>query len=95
MPGKPVGTLTGQDVYVIHLATISCSRKHVVCEPTADKISRFVDDIVTDGFVTDTEPLILDVSPTHLEAASLEVSELNSSWGDVVKGEPSHRAFSV
>ena len=37
LPGKPVGSLTAQDVYVVHLATISFSGESMVCEPTVDK----------------------------------------------------------
>ena len=40
----------------------------MVCEPTIDKIMKLVDEILTDGFVTDTEPLLLDVSPTRMDA---------------------------
>ena len=79
----------------MHLAGISFSRGCMVCEPTVDKILKLADEIMTDGFVTDTEPLLLDVSPTHLEAASSQMSESIPPWGDVVNGKPSLRAFSV
>ena len=35
--------------------TISFSAKYMVCEPTIDKILKLADEILTDGFVTDTE----------------------------------------
>ena len=95
LPGKQMGSLTAQDVCVMHLAGISFSRGCMVCEPTVDKILKLADEIMTDGFVTDTEPLLLDVSPTHLEAASSEMSESIPPWGDVVNGKPSLRAFSL
>ena len=68
MPGKPVGPLTGKDVCVVHLATISFQGTSMVCEPTVDKVLKLADEILTDGFVTDTEPLLLDVSPTRMDA---------------------------
>ena len=95
LPGKQMGSLTAQDVCVMHLAGISFSRGSMVCEPTLDKVLKLADEIMTDGFVTDTEPLLLDVSPTHLEAASIQMSDSIPPWGDVVNGKPSLRAFSV
>ena len=40
----------------------------MVCEPTVDKILKLADEVLTGGFVTDTEPLLLDVSPTRMDA---------------------------
>ena len=62
LPGKPVGSLTAQDVCVMHLAGISFSRGCMVCEPTLDKVLKLADGIMTDGFVTDTEPLLLNAT---------------------------------
>ena len=95
LPGKREGELTAADVLVMHLATISFSATSMVCEPPIAKILKLADEILTDGFVTDTEPLLLDVSPTHLEAASVHTYESIPPWGDVVNGKPSLRAFSV
>ena len=67
LPGKQMGSLTAQDVCVMHLAGISFSRGCMVCEPTLDKALKLADEIMTDGFVTDTEPLLLDVTPLQLE----------------------------
>ena len=47
--------MTAADVHVMHLATISFSAKYMVCEPTIDKDLKLADEILTDGFVTDTE----------------------------------------
>ena len=95
LPGKQEESLTAEDVIVMHLATISFSATSMVCEPTIDKIMKLVDEILTDGFVTDTEPLLLDVSPTHLEAASIHTNEIIPPWGDAVNGQPSLRVFSL
>ena len=89
LPGKPLASLTGSDVYVVHLATISLQGKSMVCEPTVDKILKLADEILTDGFVTDTEPLLLNVSPTQMENQGIPV------WGEMVNGKPSLRPFSV
>ena len=80
---------------VVHLATISFLGAPMVCEPTVDKILKLADEILTDGIVTDTEPLLLDVSPTHLEAASVLTHESIPPWGDVVNVYPSLRVFSL
>ena len=72
LPGKQEESLTAEDVIVMHLATISFSATSMVCEPTIDKIMKLVDEILTDGFVTDTEPLILNVTPTQMEQQGLE-----------------------
>ena len=90
-----VTTLSAKDVYVVHLAAISFSRKCMVCEPITDKVLKLADEIMADGFVTHTEPLQLDVSPTHLEAASVLTHESIPPWGDVVNGYPSLRVFSL
>ena len=79
----------------MHLAGIYFSRGCMVCEPTLDKVLKLADEIMTDGFVTDTEPLLLDVSPTHVEAASVLTQESVPPWGDVVNGYPSLRVFSL
>ena len=92
LPGKLVGSLEAQDVCVMHLATISFSATSMVCEPTIDKIMKLVDEILTDGFVTDTEPLLLNVSPTQMEN---QVLLGIPPWGEMVNGKPSLRPFSV
>ena len=84
--------MTAEDVIVMHLATISFSATSMVCEPTIDKIMKLVDEILTDGFVTDTEPLILNVTPTQMEQQGLGGIP---PWGAMVDGVPSIRPFSV
>ena len=92
LPGKMVGSLTAQDACVVHLATISFSAASMVCEPTVDKCLKLADEILTDGFVTDTEPLLLNVSPTQMEFCGLPGIP---PWGEMVNGKPSLRPFSV
>ena len=80
----------------MHLATISFSGASMVCEPTVDKILKLADEILTDGFVTDTEPLLLDVSPTRMDAIQgIQNMAGIPPWGDMVNGKPSLRPFSV
>ena len=90
--GKPVGSLTAEDVCVVHLAAISFAGGSMVCEPTVDKIMKLADEILTDGFVTDTEPLLLNVTPTVMEMAAIPGIP---PWGEMINGYPSLRAFSV
>ena len=94
LPGKQEESLTAEDVIVMHLATISFSATSMVCEPTIDKIMKLVDEILTDGCVTDTEPLILNVSPMQMEQQGLEGIP---PWGATVgvDGSASLRPFSV
>ena len=92
LPGKQEELLTAADVIVMHLATISFSATSMVCEPTKDKILKLADEILTDGFVTDTEPLILNVTPMQMEKEGLEGI---SPWGAMVDGVASLRPFSV
>ena len=92
LPGKQEELLTAEDVIVMHLATISFSATSMVCEPTKDKILKVADEILTDGFVTDTEPLILNVTPMQMEQQGLEGI---SPWGAMVDGVASLRPFSV
>ena len=80
---------------VVHLAGISFLRKNMVCEPPLDKILKLADSILTDGFVTETEPLLLDVSPTHLEEATVHTYDSIPPWGDAVNGQRSLRIFSL
>ena len=82
-------------VCVMHLAAISFSRTCMVYEPTADTILKLVDEILIDGFDIDSDPLLLDVSPTHLECASVHTNGSVPPWGDVVNGCRSLRAFSL
>ena len=67
----------------------------MVCEPTLDKILKLADSILTDGFVTETEPLLLDVSPTHLEEATVHTYDSIPPWGDAVNGQRPLRRFSL
>jgi hypothetical protein len=92
LPGKQEAVLTAEDVIVMHLATISFSATSMVCEPTKDKILKLADEILTDGFVTDTEPLILNVTPMQMEKEGLKGI---SPWGAMVDGVASLRPFSV
>ena len=92
LPGKQEESLTAEDVIVMHLATISFSATSMVCEPTKDKILKLADEILTDGFVTDTEPLILNVTPTQMEEEGLKGIP---PWGAMVDGVQSLRPFSV
>ena len=93
LPGQQVESLTGADVHVImHFATISFSTESMVCEPTIEQILKLADDILTKGFVTDTEPLILNVTPMQMEQQGLESIP---PWGAMVDGVPSIRPFSV
>ena len=91
---KQEESLTAEDVIVMHLATISFSATSMVCEPTIDKIMKLVDEILTDGFVTDTEPLILNVTPMQMEK-EVDLMEGISPWGAMVDGVASLRPFSV
>ena len=87
LPGKQEESLTAEDVIVMHLATISFSATSMVCEPTIDEIMKLVDEILTDGFVTDTEPLLLDVSPTRMDAIQgIQNMAGIPPWGDLVNG---------
>jgi hypothetical protein len=90
--GKPVGSLTADDVCVVHLAAISFQGPSMVCEPTVDKVLKLADEILTDGFVTDTEPLLLNVTPAVIEQAGLLGIP---PWGETVNGYPYLRAFSL
>ena len=92
--GKPVGSLTAEDVCVVHLAAISFAGGSMVCEPIVDKVLKLADEILTDGFVTDTEPLILNVTPMQMEK-EVDLMEGISPWGAMVDGVASLRPFSV
>ena len=92
LPGKREEELTAADVLVMHLATISFSATSMVCEPPIEKILKLADEILTDGFVTDTEPLILNVTPTQMEEEGLKGIP---PWGAMVDGVQSLRPFSV
>ena len=92
LPGKREGELTAADVLVMHLATLSFSATSMVCEPPIEKILKLADEILTDGFVTDTEPLILNVTPTQMEEEGLKGIP---PWGAMVDGVQSLRPFSV
>ena len=80
------------DVLVMHLATISFSATSMVCEPPIEKILKLADEILTDGSVSDTEPLILNVTPTQMEEEGLKGIP---PWGAMVDGVQSLRPFSV
>ena len=92
LPGQQMESLTGADSQIMHLATISISANSIVCEPNIEKILKLADEILTKGFVTDTEPLILRVTPTQMEQQGLGGIP---AWGAMVDGVPYIRPFSV
>ena len=96
LPGKPVASLTAKDVYVVHLATISLLGRLMVLEPSLDKCLKLADEILTDGFVTDTEPPLLDVSPTQMDAIQgIQNMAGIPPWGHMANGKPTLRPFSI
>ena len=92
LPGKQEESLTVEDVVVMHLSTISFSATSMVCEPIVHNIMKLADEILTDGLVTDTEPLILNVTPTQMEQQGLKGIP---PWGATIDGSDSIRPFSV
>ena len=74
----------------MHLATTSFHGASMMCEPTVDKILKLADEILNDGFVIETEPLLLNVTPVVIEQAGLLGIP---PWGETVNGYPSLRAF--
>ena len=92
LPGKQEESLTVEDVVVMHLSTISFSATSMVCEPIVHNIMKLADEILTDGLVTDTEPLILNVTPTQMEQQGLKGIP---PWGATIDGSESIRPFSV
>ena len=60
LPGKSPTTVTAQDVHIVHIATLSFSEASMVCVPSVEKCLKLAAEILTDGFITETEPLILN-----------------------------------
>ena len=60
LPGKSPATVTAQGVHILHIATLSFSEASMVCMPNVERCLKLADEILTDGFVTETEPLILN-----------------------------------
>ena len=60
LPGKSPTTVTAQDVHIVHIATLSFSEASMVCTPNIERCLKLADEILTDGLITETEPLILN-----------------------------------
>ena len=60
LPGKSPTIVTAQAVHIVHIATLSFSEASMVCVPSVEKCLKLADEILTDGFITETEPLILN-----------------------------------
>ena len=60
LPGKSPATVMAQDVHIVHIATLSFSEASMVCTPNIERCLKLADEILTDGFITETEPVILN-----------------------------------
>ena len=60
LPGKSPTTVTAQDVHIVHIATLSFSEASMVTGPNVERCLKLADEILTHGFITETEPLILN-----------------------------------
>ena len=60
LPGKCPTTVTAKDVHIVRLATLSFSEASMVCTPNIERCLKLADELLTDGFVTETEPVILN-----------------------------------
>ena len=76
---------------LLHLACLSFSEASMLQVPAMERCMKLADEILTDGFVTDTEPLMLNGSRYDTMG-----DDFVPPWGDKVDGgKPTLRAFSV
>ena len=66
----------------------------MVCPPDKNKVVRLADEILTDGFVIEIEPLILNAAPTAIMEFG-ENWEFIPPWGDTMNGKRTLRPFSL
>ena len=64
----------------------------MVGSPTIERCLKIADEILTDGFVTETEPLMLKASWTEVQKHRVLGI---SPWGETVNGNQTLRAFSL
>ena len=74
----------------LHLACLSFSEESMLQVPGPDRCLKLADEILTDGFITDMEPLVLNGS-----ARDKMGEDFVPPWGDKIGGHPTVRAFSV
>ena len=67
VPGKYPSHVSAKDARVVHVATLAFSETSMVSLPNNERCMKLADEILTYGFVTDTEPLMLNVSETAIE----------------------------
>ena len=91
LPGKSPTTVTAQDVHIVHIATLSFLEASMVCVPSVEKCLKLADEILTDGFITETEPLILNAKVDVGDHAAPGIPP----WGETVNGKHTLRPFSL
>ncbi len=80
-------------VHIVHLASLSFLETSTVCPPSMERCLKLADEILTDGFVTDTEPLMLNVAKNEMSAAGTPGIP---PWGEMTEtGQQTLRAFSL
>ncbi len=94
VPSKSVDSVSPTDVHVAHLATMSLSEISMVCPPSMERVMKLADEILTDGFVTETEPLMLNASPKEIQQLQ-EGWAFFPPWGETVNGNRTLRPFSL
>ena len=76
---------------ILHLACLSFSEASMLQVPAMERCMKLADEILTDGFVTNTEPLMLNGSRRDTMG-----DDFVPPWGDKTDGgKPTLRAFSV
>ena len=76
---------------LLHLACLSFSQASMVQVPAMERCRQLADEVLTDGFATDTEPLMLNGS-RHATMGD----DFVPPWGGKMDGgKPALRAFSV
>ena len=94
VPGKYPSHVSAKDARVVHVATLAFSETSMVCLPNIERCMKLADEILTDGFVTDTEPRMLNVSMTDIELEARAAPGI-PPWGDTSNGKRSLRPFSL
>ncbi len=92
VPSQSRTSLTGI-VHIVHLASLSFLESSTVCPPSMERCLKLADEILTDGFVTDTEALMLNVAKNDMAAAGTPGIP---PWGEMTEsGQQTLRAFSL
>ena len=88
----PVSECVSEQTHTLHLAALAFDVNSVIEDPSTERCLKLADEILTDGFLSEAEPLQVNCPLNH----GLGWEDFIPPWGaSTAEGKPTLRPFSV